>query len=206
MKTLAVVSLMLLLSLALAAQTQHLKLTQDGAFANLNGATDPNSSFSLQVSQATTNRAASATLSYSEFEFAPDFSTLTIVQIFGAIPASSLTAQTTEHIVLSFDTSQLDPNNSVDQSCILDLNTLILTCGPGPTGQIQLDFQENGAQRTQTLALEQVQTFGSTTVRTHQRSDSGSANAQGSIFGVPVSSTAATVGVNHNSTLEIIQQ
>lgn len=207
MKMLVVVALMLLLPLALAAQTQHLKLTQDGAFANLNASTDPNSSFSLQVAQSSSQPGgASATLSYSAFEFAPDFSTLTIVQIFGVIPASSLTAQNTQHIVLDFDTSQLDPSNSTDQSCTLDLNTLILTCGPGPTGQIQMDFQENGAQRTQVLALEQVQTFGSTTVRTHQKSDSGSANARGSIFGVPISSTSASVGVNRNSTLEIIQQ
>ncbi|HXZ28946.1 MAG TPA: hypothetical protein VEG08_13215 [Terriglobales bacterium] len=205
MKTLAVVMLMVLLPAALVAQTQHLKFKQDGEFASLNESTGPNSSFNLQVSRtSSTGSGASATLSYLATSLAPDFSSFSFDQIVGDIPASSFTGQNTQHLVLAFDTSQLDPATSFSQSCTVDLNTFTEVCGPGPQGQINLEFRENGAQRTQILALEQVTTLGPTTTRNHQKSDNSSANAQGTVFGAPVVGSNATVGVNHSSTLEMI--
>lgn len=201
MKTLAVVMLMVLVPLAAMAQTQHLKFTQNGAFASLNESTGPNSSFDLQVARTS---GSGTTLSYVATSIAPDFSSFTFDQIIGTIPDSSFTGQNTQSLVLAFDTSQLDPSTSFSQSCTVDLNTFTIVCGPGPQGQINLTFQENGAQRTQVLALEQVTTLGATTTRVHQKSDNGSANAQGTVFGAAVSGSNATVGVNHSSTLEMI--
>jgi hypothetical protein len=79
-----------------------------------------------------------------------------------------------------------------------------LTCGPISPGTIQLNFTENGAQRTRILALGQETTIGAFTTRIHQRSDNSSANVTGTVFGVTASG-AATVGINHSSSLEFIR-
>jgi hypothetical protein len=195
--------LMLLLPLAVMAQTQHLKFTQNGEFANLFQSSGLDTSINLQVARSSDNGGTSATLSYIALSM-PDPNTVDIVEIIGAIPAGDFSGQNTQHLVLTFDTNDLDPTTSVNISCVFDLISFTEVCGAGPSGQIQLDFQENSLQRTQVLALEQVVTFGTTTLRTHQKSDNSTADAQGTIFGVPLSSNAATIGVNHNSTLEMI--
>lgn len=205
MKPLVVLTLMVVLPLAASAQTQHLKFSQDGEFASVSGSPDPLSSFTVQVSRtASTSSGSSATLSYQAFSSSPDFTSITSTQIVGAIPASSFTGQNTQNLVLDFDTGQLDPSTSSSLTCMIDLTTFTVTCGPGPVGQIQLAFRENGVQRTRVLALEQVSTNGPFTTRVHQRSDNSSANVEGTIFGVPVSSTTATVGINHSSSIEVI--
>jgi len=197
---------MLLAPLALTAQTTMMKFNQDGEFASVSQSPDPNSSFTLNVSRNfSTGAGTSASISYLSFSFASDNSTLTITQIVGAIPATSFTGQNTQNLTLSLDTSQLDPTTSFSQICIFDLNSFSLTCGPGPTGTIQLSFSQNGAQRTRVLALGEEITTGSTTTRIHQRSDNSSANVSGTIFGATVSGPGATVGINHNSSLEFIR-
>ena len=54
------------------------------------------------------------------------------------------------------------------------------------------------------LALGEEITIGAFTTRIHQRSDNSSANVTGTVFGVTASG-AATVGVNHSSSLEFIR-
>jgi hypothetical protein len=67
---------------------------------------------------------------------------------------------------------------------------------------MQLTFSQNGATRTRVLALGEEITVGPFTTRIHQRSDNSSANYSGTIFGISVSGSNATVGINHNSSLE----
>jgi hypothetical protein len=209
MKRILVVTLLTLVLLApltLTAQTTLFKFNQDGEFASLSQSPDPSTSFTLNVSRNfSTGSGTSASISYLAFSFAADNSTLTITQIVGAIPATDFTGQNTQNLTLSLDASQLDPTTSFSQTCIFDLNTFTLTCGPGPTGTIQLSFTENDAQRTRVLALGEEITTGNTTTRIHQRSDNASANVSGTIFGMTVSGAGATVGVNHNSSLEFIK-
>jgi len=180
---------------------------QDGAFAQFSANT-PTSALSLNVSRGATNDVASSTLNFSNEQFAPDFSSLTLVSIFGTIPNDAFVGDNTRSLVLNLDTSLLNPAVSFSQSCTIDLNTFNITCGPGPLGLIHLEFQENGITRTRILTLEEEQVVGPVTTRTHQRSDTGSANMQGTVFGTPVSSSqgTATVGVNHQSTLVITRQ
>jgi hypothetical protein len=201
MKQGSVVILMLLVSLVAAAQTTHLKFKQDGAFATLQMSPDPLSNTTLSVSR--TSSSDTATINYSSFTVAADFNSESFVTISGAIPASDFSGQNTSNLVLDLDTSTLDPSTSINISCTIDLTTFTETCGPGPTGLIHLAFQENGAQRTQVLNFDEVVTLGNTTTRIHQKSDNGSANVQGTIFGTAVSGASATVGVNHGSTMEI---
>lgn len=186
--------------------TRH-RTEQDGAFAQFNASTST-SSLSVNVSRGSTNDVASTTLNYSDVAFAPDFSSLTIVNIFGSISNGAFVGDNTRSLVLNLDTSQLDPAVSSSQSCTIDFVTFTATCGPGPLGLIHLAFQENGINRTRILELDEEQVVGPVTTRTHQRSDTGSANMQGTVFGTPVSSSqgTATVGVNHQSTLVITRQ
>lgn len=198
-------TLMLLAPLALTAQTTMFKFNQDGEFASLNQQTDPNNSFTLSVSRNfTTTAGTSASLNFNAFSFSADFTSLTITQIVGAIPASDFTGQNTQSLTLSFNTADLDPTTSFSQTCVLDLATFTLNCGAITPGTIQLAFAQNGAQRTRILALGEEITTGNFTTRIHQRSDNSSANVTGTVFGVTAAG-AATVGVNHSSSLEFIR-
>ena len=83
--------LTMLAPLALSAQTTMFKFNQDGEFASLSQSTDPNNSFNLTVSRNfTTTAGSSASLSYTGFSFASDFSSVTVTQIVGAIPSTDL--------------------------------------------------------------------------------------------------------------------
>src|SRR5215831_16616331 len=198
-------TLMLLAPLALTAQTTMMKFNQDGEFASLNQSTDPNNSFTLSVSRNfATNAGTSASLTYNGFSFSPDFTILTVTQIVGAIPASDFTGQNVQNLALSFNTTDLDPATSFSQTCVIDLSTFTLDCGPVPAGTIQLNFTQNGAQRTRVLALREEITTGNFTTRIHQRSDNSSANVTGTVFGVTAAG-AATVGINHSSSMEFIR-
>ncbi|HEU4413570.1 MAG TPA: hypothetical protein VFT65_02220 [Candidatus Angelobacter sp.] len=201
-----ILTLLVLTPLAVSAQTTMFKFNQDGEFASISQSTDPNSNFTLNVSRNfSTGAGTSASISYLAFAFAPDFSTVTVTQIVGTIPSTAFTGVNTQNLTLSLDVSQLDPTTSFSQTCTIDLNTLSVTCGAGPTGTMQLSFTENGAQRTRVLALGEEITVGAFTTRLHQRSDNSTANVSGTIFGTTVSGSGATVGVNHNSSLEFIR-
>ncbi len=209
MKRLFVVTLFVLTLLAplgLVAQTTVFKFNQDGEFASISQSTDPNSNFTLTVSRNSSNgAAATATISFVSFTLSADFNSQTFTQIIGNIPASDFTGQNTQNLSLNFNTSDLDPTTSFIQTCTVDLNSLTVTCGTPASGSIQLNFTQNGIQRTRVLALGEEITVGNFTTRIHQRSDNSTANASGSVFGTTISSSNATVGVNHNSSTEFIK-
>ena len=204
MKYLLALTMMLFLAGTAMAQTQHLKFTQSGQFANATGSTDPNSTFQLSVSATSGTSGSSTSLNFQSINVAADGTSETFTLIIGLIPDSSFTGQNTGNLSLNLDTSLLDPTTSFSISCTLDLITFAQTCTSALTGTIQLQFQENDVQRSQILALEQVNTVGPVTTRIHQKADTGSASVQGTIFGSAVSSASATIGTNHTSTLEMI--
>lgn len=210
MKRLLVVTLMGFLPLAMAAQTTRVFFKQAGEFGTFSASPDQFNSFSLTVSRiANSGTTPSASISYQQITLASDFNSETFVQIFGAIPATSFTGATTKDLILDLDTSTLDPTTSFSQSCTLNFSTFNEVCGPAPVGLIHLEFQENGIQRTRVIDFNEVITNGSTTTNLRQKSDNSTANANGSIFGAPVSTTnpntTASVGVNHDSSLEVIK-
>jgi hypothetical protein len=198
------------LPLAMAAQTQHIKLKQNGAFANLqatvtDSTTGQPMSIGLQVSRASsTTSGSSASLTYTAFEQSADFNTFTFTNIFGVIPTSAFTGESTQDLVLTFDTSQLDPTTSSSDTCTLIFVPFSFVCVPAPTGLIQLEFKGNDLQSTQILNLDEVITTGPVTTHIHQKSDNTTADVQGSVFGISVSGSPASVGLNSNSTLEIM--
>ena len=205
MKKLLAVAVVVVLPMVLAAQTQHFKQTNDGAFAAVSSNTDPLSTFNIQVSRSSSN---GTNISFVSETFAADFSTGSFTVIVGAIPNSAFSGDNTRNLTVNLDTSTLDPATSTSQTCTFDLTQVdpFFTCGPVTPGTIQLTFQENGIQRDRVLAHEAFFTIGPVTIHTHQRSDSGSANVQGTILGTAISSANANVGVNHMSTLEFIQK
>jgi len=208
MKRLLVIALLTLITpLVVSAQTTMFKFNQDGEFASLNQSSDVGSSISLSVSRNfSTGAATTASLSYVSFSFSSDTNTLTVVQVVGAIPAADFTGQNTQNLAFNFSTSDLDPATSFSQTCTIDLTNLGNSiCGAGPTGTISLSFTQNGISRTRVLALGEEVTVRNFTTRIHQRSDNSSANVSGTIFGTSVSGGGATVGINHNTSLEFVR-
>jgi hypothetical protein len=190
----------------MAAQTSHFKTKLSGASASLSVSPDAFTQISVSVLRGTPSGGSSTSIVFSSAAFAADFQSLTFTQIFGPIADSAFTGDNVNGLHLNLDTSTLDPTVTFSETCTLDLGTFIFTCGPATPGVIQVDFSANGFQSTQILVLEKVVTFGPTTVRTHEKSNTASANAQGSILGQAITVTDATISVQSNSTLEVIRQ
>jgi len=196
-----------LLPLVLAAQTKHVKLTNDGAFASVS-TSNPTSNFELEVSRAfSTGNNTSTNLFFLSSSFNADLTAFTLIEIVGPIPNSAFSGDNTKNLTLDLDPSTLDPTVTTIESCTLDFTqpSLGFVCGPLPAGTIHLSFQENDLQQSH-LVQTQVSTVGPVTINSHQRSDSGSANVQGTIFGSSVSSPNGNVGVNHLSSMEFTRQ
>ena len=200
-----IVFVLVILPLSLAAQTTRVFVKQTAEFASFSQSPDAFNSLSLSVSRiANSGTPATASILFSQLSVAPDFSTETFTEISGTIPASSFTGATTANLVLNVDTSTLDPTTSFAITCTIDLNALTEVCGPPTNGVIQLTFQANNVQNTRVIDLNEIFTNGPITTQIRQKSDNGTANVTGTIFGTAVSSSQATVGVNHDSSLEII--
>lgn len=204
MKKLLVFALAIL-PLSLAAQTTRIFVKQTAEFASFSQSPDAFNSLSISVSRnANSGTPATATILFSQVSVAPDFSTETFTEISGTIPPTSFTGATVNDLVVSVDTSTLDPTTSFAVTCVVDLNALTEVCGPPSNGVIQLEFQANNVQSTRIIDLNEVFTNGPVVTHVRQKSDNSTANVTGTILGVPVSSSTATVGVNHDSSLEII--
>jgi hypothetical protein len=206
MKKLIGIAALSFLSIALTAQTQHLKFTNDGAFASVSGS-DSLSNFSVQVSRGSAQGSTTTNLVLVSVAFSADMTSATILEVVGPIPSSSFTGDNTKNLTLNLDPSTLDPSVTVIQDCSIDFTQVdpIFVCGALPPGTVSLSFHENDLQRDQVLADERFSTFGPITIHSHQRSDSGSATVQGNIFGTSISSANASVGVNHMSTIDYIR-
>lgn len=203
MKKLLMMAAVVLLPLALAAQTTHFKFTNDGAFASISDSTDL-TTINVQVSRGSTAGATSTNLLLTSLTFSADFSSATLVEIVGTIPNSAFSGDNTRSLTLNLDTSTLDPTATFSESCTLDFTQVdpSFTCTALPPGTIRLSFQENDIQRSRILAFEQFVTTGPATIHSHQRADTGTASVQGTVLGTAVSSANAQVGVNRLSTLE----
>lgn len=193
----------ILLFPVLAIAQIDFRFTQSGEFASVTQSTGQFSGISLTVSRGSSSTSAtSASLQYTATSLAPDFTSVTITNAFGPIDPSTFTGVTTHSLSLNIDTSTLDPTVFFSETCVLDLTTFLETCGAGPAGLIQLQFQENGAQRS-IVDLKQTTYSGPVTTILRQKSDNSTASVQGSIFGTDVTGAPANVGVNHQSSLEV---
>jgi len=207
MKKLLLIAVVVLLPIALMAQTKHVKLTNDGAFASIS-TSNSTSNFELEVSRAfSTGNNTSTNLFFISSSFNADLTAFTLIEIVGPIPNGAFTGDNTKNLALDLDPSTLDPTVTTIESCTLDFTqpSLGFVCGPLPAGTIHLSFQENDLQQSH-LVQTQISTVGPVTINSHQRSDSGSANVQGTIFGTSVSSSNGNVGVNHLSSIEFTRQ
>lgn len=207
MKKLLVIATVVLLPLALAAQTKHVKLTNDGAFASVS-TSDSLSNLQLQVSRAfSTGNNTTTNLFFFSSSFSADLTTATVIEIVGPIPNTAFSGDNTKSLALSLDPSTLDPTVTTIESCTLDFTQPdpVFVCGALPPGTIQLSFQENDIQET-TLVQTQTSILGPVTVISHQRADTGSATVQGTIFGTSISSANGSSGVNHLSSIEFTRK
>lgn len=187
-----------------ANQSTKMKFTQDGAFASLiftsSSATSGTTAISFQVATGT---GSTDSLQYSAVIEGPDFSSLTLTNIFGTIPATAFTGQNTQNLALSVDTSTLPDGTIFSETCTLIFSpSFSFSCGAGPAGQISLNWRENDAVSTTTNDHTKT-TVGPVTTITNQHSDNSTANVSGTIFGTDVSGASAQVGVNHMSTIQV---
>lgn len=183
---------------------KHMKFTQEGEFASISSSLDPDTTINLNVSRGSSSTSPAATfMNFIFFQFSSDHSVETVTQIFGEIPNSAFTGTSTKSLVLDLDTSTLDPATSSSTTCTIDIITFDIICGPATLGTIHLAFHENGVVVTRILNQEEEDIAGPVTTLIHRKSDNGTADMQGSVFGLPLSSTAATVGVNFSSSVEI---
>ena len=207
MKKLLVIVTVVLLPLALAAQTKHVKLTNDGAFASLS-TSDSLTNLQFQVSRGlSTGNNTSTNLFFFSSSFSPDLTVATVIEIVGPVPNTSFSGDNTKSLLFDLDPSTLDPTVTTIESCTLDFTQPDPTfvCGALPPGTIHLSFQENDIQET-SLVQTQTSILGSITVISHQRSDTGSATVQGTIFGTSISSANGNSGVNHLSSIEFTRK
>src|SRR5215470_6643600 len=128
MSRLFVVTALLLLPSVMVAQVAHLKVKQDGSFVSISEPTGPNSNFTLNVAQNTTNSGSAANIDYRAISFASDFSSLTITEIIGSIPAADLTGNSIQNLGVSFSTADLAAG-SINLSCTIVFNPFSETCG-----------------------------------------------------------------------------
>jgi hypothetical protein len=183
---------------------KHMKFTQEGEFASVSTSLDFDTSINLNVSRGSSSTSPTATfMNFIFFQFSSDHSVETVTQIFGEVPNSAFTGTNTKSLILDLDTSTLDPATSSNTTCTIDVITFIITCGPGTLGTIHLEFHENGVLATRILNLVEEDIAGPVTTLNHRKSDNGTADVQGSVFGLPISSSAASVGVNFSSSVEI---
>jgi hypothetical protein len=162
----------------------------------------------LEVSRAfSTGNNTSTNMFFLSSSFNADLTAFTLIEIVGPIPNSAFSGDNTKNLAIDLDPSTLDPTVTTIESCTLDFTqpSLGFVCGPLPAGTIHLSFQENDLQQSH-LVQTQTSTVGPVTINSHQRSDSGSANVQGTIFGTSVSSPNGNVGVNHLSSIEFTRQ
>lgn len=207
MKKLLVIVTVVLLPLALAAQTKHVKLTNDGAFASLS-TSDSLSNLQFQVSRGlSTGNNTSTNLFFFSSSFSPDLTVATVIEIVGPVPNSSFSGDNTKSLLFDLDPSTLDPTVTTIESCTLNFTQPdpVFVCGALPPGTIHLSFQENDIQET-SLVQTQTSIMGSITVISHQRADTGSATVQGTIFGTSISSANGNSGVNHLSSIEFTRK
>jgi hypothetical protein len=206
MKKLLMIAAVALLPLALAAQTKHVKLTNDGAFASIS-TSDSLSNFQLQVSRGASGASTTTNLLFVSSSFSSDLTTATVIEIVGPIPNSSFSGDNTKTLVLDLDPSTLDPTVTTIESCTLDFTQVDPTfvCGPLPAGTIHLSFQKNDIQENR-LVQTQTTTLGPVTIISHQRSEAGSATVQGTVFGTSISSSNGNSGVNHLSSIEFTRK
>jgi hypothetical protein len=186
---------------------KHMKFTQDGAFASVS-TSGSNNNFNLSISRGSSSTSPTSTIiNFSSFQVSADNNTQTVTSIFGEIPNSAFTGTSTSKLALDLDTSTLDPAVSSRQTCIIHFAPILdVTCNSGTLGVIQLTFQGNGVVETKILRHEEEDIIGPVTTKIRSTADSGSADVQGSIFGVPVASSAASVGVNHSSSVEVTRK
>jgi len=184
-------------------QTSRFKFTQDGAFANLSFVSSASGFTSITVAVAT-GTGSTDSLQVSSLTEAADFSSLTVTNVFGAIPGSAFTGQNTNTLALSIDTSTLPAGTLTSETCTIVFNPFSLTCGAGPAGVISLNWRENDNVST-TVNQHTTTTVGPVTTRTNQHSDNSTANVTGTVFGTNVAGATAEVGVSHMSTIEILR-
>jgi len=124
---------------------------------------------------------------------------------FGTVPDQAYTNSGMEQMDLNVDTSQISTFQSTQ--CTFTFTPFFTSsCGPGPSGVIQVHWTNNKIT-TQRVLVDRRRTFpNSVTIREHQDMDQSSADASGSFLGLSFSSASqAQVQLNRDTFITITQ-
>jgi Tol biopolymer transport system component len=175
---------------AITSPTTQFHFVANGDFANLSWfESNPAGGFtvgSLSVSRGGPTNAPQTSLSYFVFQCDPFFSCNTIRDGFGLIPNADLTGGRTS--------LRLSTNTTGNQNFVTFA---------GPTGVVSVDWRANGLSIQSSSGTNQFN-FPGFTHRSQGSFTSASANATGSIIGVPISPDGSGgMGTNHQMTIDI---
>lgn len=171
----------------------------NGAFATTTAVVN-NSNISLSVTRGTDSVAGDTTfLFFNIFTFNSD-GTITTTAGNGFISNGDFTGGNPAHLTLNVDTSQEAGFQTT--TCTIDLSTFDVTCGAGQPGLISIDWKQDGAVSIHTVSTTQ-ETFGQFTFQSHGESSQGSAPANGTLLGIPLTSASGNAGTNHNKTMTL---
>jgi hypothetical protein len=182
-------------NITLTLSTFHSNSTFAGLFSFSNG-----SDVFLNVSRGNTNGTVETFLSFDSFSF--NGNGFTDIFGFGEIPNDSLKGDNTRHISLNVDTSQLPNFNAT--SCTFSFITFTETCQTVPNSLVQVDWQQDGNFSTREVS-DRDDTFFQFTRHAHTDSDSASAQANGSAFGIPISNGFGNTGINRDTTITLFK-
>lgn len=174
-------------------ETFHKNGTSGSAFG-FNGPTFIN----LQVNRGQTSGGAPSTfLFFDVFTFAFPIESSTIG--FGEIPNTALKGDSTAHLTLAVDTSQV--SGFQVQTCTFNFVTFTGGCQSGPFGPIQVDWQQTNQFSNQIVSHEQFEFLHFTMIQDVNSANS-SALSQISYLGTPFSGFGG-IGVEHLTTISI---
>ncbi len=186
----------LLVAASMMAQAPN-SIHSSGAFANVFAFASGSDIF-LNVTRSDNNGVTRTFLNLDIFSFSPDGFTDTFA--FGQIPNDSLKGDNSRQLNLNLDTSQMTSFGI--STCTFSFSTETGSCGPGPTGVIQLEFQQDGNITVRTVS-DASATFFQSDVHTQQNSDSASALVNGAILGIPLINISSNIGTNHDTTITL---
>lgn len=173
--------------------TFHKNGTSGSAFG-FNGPTE----ISLQVNRGQNSGGGPSTfLTFSVFTFTAQSFTETFG--FGEIPNTALKGDSTAHLTLALDTSQI--SGFQVSTCTFSFITFTFTCQSGPFGPIQVDWQTTNQFSGKITSTQQFEFFQFMMIE-NQNSSFSFALSQISYLGTSLSG-GGSVGVEHSTSISI---
>lgn len=175
---------------------------KNGTFAFTSGFSGPTTSIFLQVNRGQSSGGAPSTfLFFDTFAFTSQGFTDTFGS--GEIPNTALTGDSTDHLTLAVDTSQVSGFKVT--TCTFTFFPFSETCQSGPFGPIQVHWQKTNQFSEKITSTEQLD-FTQFTIIQDSNSEIAFDLTQISYLGTSFTNSGGIVGVEHNTNISIVRK